>query len=48
MSCEYFILTKSKDEDVTDNRNNQIINMDKLMFILPSNNLSYYSNHGLF
>ena len=48
MSCEYFILTKSKDEDVTDQRNNQIINMDKLMFILPSNNLSYYSNHGLF
>ena len=48
MSCEYFILTKSKDDDVSDNRNKQIINMDKLMFILPSNNLSYYSNHGLF
>ena len=48
MSCEYFILTKPKNDDVSSNGNNQIINVNRLMFILPSNNMSYYENHGLF
>jgi FkbM family methyltransferase len=48
MSCKYFILTKPKDRDVTDNKKNKIIHMNKLIFILPSNLLSYYSTHGLF
>jgi len=49
MSCDYFILTKPKNRDVSQNNDNQIIDStDKLNFILPSNNIHYYSQNGLF
>ena len=49
MSTKYFMLTKSSSDNIDDNDKNQIffINNNKT-FILPHNNIKYYSDHGLF
>lgn len=48
--CEYFILTKSSNSKIDDNKSNQIITTetDKNVFILPKNNIKYYLDYGLF
>jgi hypothetical protein len=49
MTTKYFILTRSKNDPVNDNTNNQIINLNNNQtFILPQINMEYYSNYGLF
>lgn len=49
MSTKYFILTKPTDKPTSNDENNQIIFLNNLQtFILPSNNLNYYTNNGLF
>lgn len=50
MSCNYFILTKPKQMLITDDNENQIIDINKKsnIFILPRNNINYYINNGLF
>ena len=48
MSCKYFILTKPCDKNVDDDENNQIISLNSKSFILPSSNINYYINNGLF
>lgn len=50
MSCNYFILTKSKNKNINDDEENQIvsINPNSKTFILPKNNISYYISNGLF
>ena len=57
-TCSYFILQKSKyttidndDENqiiTIDNNNNNNINQIKNIYILPYNNIDYYTNNGLF
>lgn len=47
--CDYFILTKPIEEDINNDENNRILDMeDRLVYILPKNNLEYYATHGLF
>jgi FkbM family methyltransferase len=49
MSCSYFILSKEKEKDLTNNYDNTIICLNnKNVFILPYNNISYYTANGLF
>jgi FkbM family methyltransferase len=48
MSCKYFILTKPCDKNVDNDENNQIISLNSKSFILPSSNINYYINNGLF
>ena len=49
MSTKYFILSKPSGQSVTDDNMNQIISINSsLTYILPSTNLNYYTNHGLF
>jgi len=45
---DYFILTKSKNEDINNDNNNQIICITQNVYILPKNNIEYYINHGLY
>lgn len=48
MSCEYFIFTKPKGQDVTVNKSNQVLVFTRDMFILPKTNIDYYKSNGLF
>ena len=50
MSCNYFILTKTKNKNIDDNIDNQICSLSNNLhtFILPKNNIEYYLNNGLF
>ncbi len=46
--CDYFILTKINNFDISDDTKNQIMSVKDKIYILPKNNLTYYVNHGLF
>lgn len=46
--CDYFILAKPKDSNVVDDQNNDIIILKKNVYVLPLNNIQYYSERGLF
>lgn len=46
--CDYFLLTKDRDSDISDNNNNQILYLDENVYILPKNNIDYYILNGLF
>lgn len=46
--CDYFILTKPKDENTDKDDKNQIISFNEKAYILPKNNINYYINYGLF
>jgi len=49
MSTKYFILSKPKSDRVDDTTDHQIhVINSPLTFILPYNNIGYYSTHGLF
>jgi FkbM family methyltransferase len=49
MSCNYFILTKPQNKEITNNNTNQIIYLNNYKtYILPQNNIEYYINNGLF
>lgn len=49
MSTKYFILTKDEKDPTDDNKNNQIVALHKsLSFLLPTVNLTYYAERGLF
>lgn len=51
MSCDFFILTKSREKKTDDNTENQIISwypQNTNTYILPANNIVYYIQHGLF
>jgi len=49
MSTNYFILSKNKTLEITNNDNNDYIEFNnKNVYILPSNNLNYYRSNGLF
>lgn len=49
MSCSYFLLSKEKEKELTNDNNNTIINLsNKNTFILPYNNICYYTQKGLF
>jgi FkbM family methyltransferase len=49
MSTEYFILTKNKEKDVYNNKENQIITVnEKKVYLLPQVNIDYYVKRGLF
>jgi len=49
MSTNYFILSKSRTLEITNNNNNDYVEFNnKNVYILPSNNLSYYRSNGLF
>ena len=49
MSTKYFILTKSNEKHVANIDNDQIIHINRRKtYILPQNNIEYYSSHGLF
>jgi len=49
MSTNYFVLVKEAKTEIQNNTENKIVLFDnKLSFILPQNNLNYYSTHGLF
>jgi FkbM family methyltransferase len=49
MSTKYFILTKDNTKSISSNEENQVYNINSPMtFILPSNNIEYYIQHGLF
>jgi FkbM family methyltransferase len=48
MSCNYFILTKSKNSTIDNDEENQIIDLNTKTYILPKNNFTYYLNNGLF
>ena len=50
MSTKYFILSKSGESAVDDNDANQLVflNTRGVQYILPQNNLTYYSDRGLF
>ena len=49
-SCSYFILQKSKNKNVDDETQNKItmLDLNKKVYILPQNNINYYSQNGLF
>jgi len=46
--CDYFILTKPKDDNIDKDDKNQIISFNEKAYILPKNNINYYINYGLF
>jgi FkbM family methyltransferase len=46
--CEYFILTKPENLNISDNTKNQIISLNNKNYILPKCNINYYINNGLF
>lgn len=46
--CDYFVLTKQKDETVNDDSKNQILIFSENVFILPKNLINYYMTNGLF
>jgi FkbM family methyltransferase len=51
MSTEYFIYTKSKEDEVTNNENAQVISISpkkNKIYILPKNIINYYISNGLF
>ena len=51
MSTDYFILTKSSDNRIDDNTDNQIVHLNprkRQVFFLPEINLDYYWRKGLF
>lgn len=49
MSTKYFILTKEEKDATDDNKNNQLVFLNKsLTFLLPTVNLTYYAERGLF
>ena len=45
---KYFILSKPNNCDIINDNNNQIIYLKEKIYILPSNNISYYIKNGLF
>ena len=46
--CDYFILTKPFDSDISCDKKNQIVYVKEKVYILPKNNISYYITNGLF
>jgi hypothetical protein len=49
MSTNYFILSKNKTLEITNNNHNDYVEFNnKNVYILPSNNLNYYRSNGLF
>ena len=46
--CDYFVLTKHENANVADDDNNQFLSFNRLVYILPKNNLPFYIHHGLF
>lgn len=49
MSCQYFILSKSKDKKIDDISDQTFIVLpNKNNYLLPYNNVSYYLTNGLF
>ena len=46
--CDYFILTKPRNSFVDNDENNDIICVNKNVYILPKNNIYYYLDRGLF
>lgn len=48
MQCNYFILTKPNNANISKDEDNNIICMNAKMYILPRNNMEYYKNNGLF
>jgi FkbM family methyltransferase len=46
--CEYFILSKQNNYNIINDDKNQIIYVKDKIYILPSNNISYYISNGLF
>ena len=47
MSSKYFILSKNENNLVDDNNDNNIVLLNGLTFILPANNIGYYTSNGL-
>lgn len=45
---DYFILTKQRNSDVSNDEKNQIVYVREKVYILPKNNINYYINNGLF
>lgn len=50
MSTNYFIFSKSKHDEISNNENTQIISIssNSKNYILPKNNIGYYISNGLF
>jgi len=49
MSINYFILSKSQNQNIDDKTNSNIYEFDKKkVYILPYNNIQYYKERGLF
>jgi len=49
MSTDYFLLTKSFTQPITNDDDNQLLYLkNKQTFLLPSVNFDYYAKHGLF
>jgi len=48
--CEYFLLSKPKESDITNEKENRIISLNpkENIYLLPKTNLHYYCQHGLF
>jgi FkbM family methyltransferase len=46
--CDYFILIKPQNNDISCDDKNQVICIKEKVFILPKNNINYYINNGLF
>ena len=46
--CDYFILTKPNNFDVSRNEKNQVVCLTENVYILPKNNMNYYIHNGLF
>ena len=46
--CDYFILTKPNNFDVSRNEKNQVVCLTEKVYILPKNNMNYYIHKGLF
>lgn len=47
MLCEYFILTKQSNSQIDNDDKNQIISLKDKVYILPKNNIYYYTCNGL-
>jgi FkbM family methyltransferase len=49
-SCSYFILQKSKNKNIDDDKTNIItmLDLNKNVYILPQTNINYYYQQGLF
>ena len=46
--CDYFILTKPNNFDISRNEKNQVMCLTEKVYILPKNNMNYYIQNGLF